>query len=92
MSPNFEHDYPESDSEWEFERTFLHDSGFEDVIHISKVGGGTVGKAYKGYWHWRMNNTQEGGSDLYTGSPKTHEEATEVLLVYIDDLVSWVNE
>lgn len=50
----------------------------ETFVRISKVGGGTVGREYSGYWHYTIvmaGAVSDRGSNLYTGSPHTHEAA-----------------
>lgn len=52
------------------------------TIHVSKVGGGTVGESYAGNWAYKVNLTpgiSHHGDDLYTGTPHTHEQAARVL-------------
>lgn len=62
------------------------------TVRISKVGGGTVGRAYDGRWHYRVRSANgrkilAEGDDLNTGTPKTHREAAEILLDFLDDVV-----
>lgn len=56
-------------------------------VEIEKIGGGIIGKAYAGDWQYRvtvpawggfMGNTYD-GTDLRTGTPKTHAEACAIL-------------
>lgn len=52
------------------------------TVEIEKAGGGTVGKEYDGRWTYRIS--QEGvpvifGNDLFTGTPKTHAQAAEII-------------
>lgn len=54
------------------------------TVELSKVGGGTVGKAYEGVWVYRVSDADDStlmeGADLHTGTPKTHAEVA--LIVY----------
>lgn len=57
-------------------------------VEIYKVGGGTRGRAYEGLWGYaatRDDQVLASGEDLYTGMPKTHQEAAQILLEIIDD-------
>lgn len=57
-----------------------------DVLQIYKVGGGTLGRSYIGYWGYRLmrNGTPiAAGEDLHTGTPKTHREAAELARLII---------
>lgn len=56
------------------------------TIRVSKVGGGTVGESYDGTWEYRVGydgRTAMTGSDLVTGTPKTHEQAARILAGYL---------
>jgi len=52
-------------------------------IALYKLGGGTLGASYQGRWAWRYRDVPTGrttsGDDLWTGTPKTHREAAEIL-------------
>lgn len=56
-------------------------------VGISKIGGGTVGKAYEGSWEYTfanyISNEYKSGDDLVTGTPKTHQEAAHILIDFI---------
>ena len=48
------------------------------LVHIYKVGGGTIGRRYQGRWGYRVTQggaTIASGEDLQTATPKTHAEA-----------------
>lgn len=49
------------------------------TIRVSKVGGGTQGRRYAGSWHYQAEGPDgaivAAGSDLHTGTPKSHHEA-----------------
>jgi hypothetical protein len=62
--------------EWEFGEAMYDGS----TVLISKVGGGTLGRAYDGYWHYSVSRRDRHmvGSDLYTGSPTTHYSAARI--------------
>lgn len=55
------------------------------TLRVSKVGGGTVGRAYAGNWYYSASGRRAlgvspvHGDDLRTDSPKTHEEAARAL-------------
>lgn len=62
---------------------------FEDVsaegltVRVNKVGGGTLGKAYEGYWDVivKLNDTTMFEAwDLRIGTPKTHVEVAQIAL------------
>jgi hypothetical protein len=65
-------------------------------VMVSKVGGGTLGRAYTGRWEYAVvlptrNDETAGvmvlvGSDLETGMPKTHAEAAKTLLEIAEDV------
>lgn len=54
------------------------------TVQIHKIGGGTLGRAYDGYWGYRLSRggdqTIAAGGDLRTGMPKTHEEVVAIAL------------
>ena len=53
------------------------------LIHIYKVGGGTIGRRYQGRWAYRINQNGQvvaSGEDLTTGMPKTHVEVAALAL------------
>jgi len=61
-------------------RTLVNDSS---VVDLYKVGGGTLGKTYAGMWGYRLYREERliaSGEDLYTGTPKTHDEAAQLVL------------
>jgi hypothetical protein len=56
---------------------------FGGNVGVSKVGGGTIGRAYEGFWHYTIVPDQGEvitGSDLFTGTPKNHQEAADLVL------------
>lgn len=62
--------------------------GVQLTLYLSKIGGGTVGKSYTGHWEYAVD--LEGyiatyGSDLYTGSAHTHEQAAHLLAEFLAD-------
>lgn len=63
----------------------LSDSGRDYEIAIEKVGGGTVGRSYEGYWHWLVLGTDD-IQEMFTGTPKTHAEAAEIAADFLDAL------
>lgn len=81
---------------WQGEDTRMGD---RFLISVAKVGGGTVGRRYEGFWEYAVMRhrgtplrTQwdviAEGSDLHTGTPKTHAEAIDL----VRDLVLGVEE
>jgi hypothetical protein len=64
------------------EYTTTTDNGL--TVQLEKLGGGTVGRAYEGYWRYIVTNeTGEElgrGQDFCTGLPKTHAQAVRVLI------------
>ena len=53
------------------------------TVDVYKTGGGTVGKAYTGYWGYcitRRGRVVASGEDLHTGMPKTHEQVVDIVL------------
>jgi hypothetical protein len=63
----------------------LADSGRDYEIAIEKVGGGTVGRAYEGAWHFLVLGTDD-ILEMFTGTPKTHQEAAEIAADFLDAL------
>lgn len=52
------------------------------TVEISKVGGGTVGEQYEGRWIYHVTRGDKiimFGNDLYTGTPKTHAQAAQLV-------------
>lgn len=48
------------------------------MVHIYKIGGGTLGHSYIGFWGYRIvqnGKTVASGVDYYTGMPATHRSA-----------------
>ena len=79
--PDFSHEYPGHDDH-EFITT---NDGFIE-IRITKVGGGTVGRHYSGYWHYailRHGLVLRHGSDLYTGTDTTHLGAALIVTEFL---------
>lgn len=75
-------DYPTDPSDWEYVAMTYDGS----TVRISKVGGGTIGRAYAGAWHYShedSNGVVTRGSDLNTGTPFYHEEAAEAVLDFL---------
>ena len=49
------------------------------VIHVSKVGGGTVGRGYTGRWDVAvLSDPLRFRESLDTGLPKTHDEVARL--------------
>lgn len=87
---SFDHERPSEPEDFEFSTQFDETpSGQPLRVYISKVGGGTVGKAYTGeYWHYLALTEGQGvvmeGSDLRVGKSATHDgAAAEVYEVYM---------
>ena len=72
----------------------------EIIISVSKVGGGTLGKSYKGSWEYRVSirGLPEYvppmlGDDLTTGTPKTHAQVAQIIAGYLSSgEYDWVPE
>ena len=83
MPDHYSHERPDDLSpDWEL--TAIYE---DETVRISKVGGGTVGNAYSGWWHYSHtgpDGVTVSGSDLYTGSPTTHAGATAILAEFLD--------
>ena len=73
----------------EVPRMLLDASEPEIWLGISKVGGGTLGKAYSGYWGYVANVDGESlivGWDLRTGTAKTHEQVARIIAGFLSDM------
>jgi hypothetical protein len=63
-------------------------------VYVSKVGGGTLGKEYEGFWHYLVISQRAGesleilfqGSDLETPVGANHREAAELAADYYEQL------
>lgn len=65
------------------ELTFYPDQDLVSRVEVYKVGGGTRGRKYTGFWGYRLSQGDRvigSGDDLYTGMPKTHSEAVQIAL------------
>ena len=77
--------------EFEYREVKRLSRGRSLVIRISKVGGGTVGRAYgEGQWIYRVSYTGPGpvvleGDDLRTGAPRTHAEVAEIVFDFLPE-------
>lgn len=80
---SFGHDHP-GDNSADHEYVTEIDGA---AVRISKVGGGTVGKAYVGHWHYTIvqgGAVSDRGSDLHTFMARTHAEAAQVLMGFTE--------
>jgi hypothetical protein len=64
--------------------------GQDLMVRVSKVGGGTVGRAYDGFWLYRVSyigsqTVLMEGDDLNTNTPKTHSQAAGLVLDFLAD-------
>lgn len=83
----FEHDKPNSFGDYEW---CTIDDVNEIRVYVSKVGGGTLGKEYEGFWHYLIVPQHGGetleilfqGSDLQTPIGATHQKAAECAADY----------
>lgn len=88
-APDLSHDHPGVDpSEHELAVT-IETVEPPITVAVSKVGGGTVGATYSGYWHY-VAVSQDGevlshGSDLHTARPKNHLDAAELVAALIHE-------
>lgn len=75
----YAHERPDVLVPWEWEWSGVVDGA---TVLVSKVGGGTLGRRYAGAWHyaWTRGDRCEQGSDLFTGTGYTHEEAARVVV------------
>lgn len=75
----FDHDRPDALHPDEWEYTTVTPDGA--TVLVSKVGGGTIPRAYDGAWHYsytRRDHHVE-GSDFHAGSPATHEDVADMV-------------
>lgn len=56
-------------------------------VHVSKIGGGTLGKAYDGAWEYAILQRHvsgwdviASGSDITTGTPKAHADVAQMII------------
>ena len=83
------------DRDFEFLIQPLLPDGRRLIVRMSKVGGGTVGRAYEGRWMYRVKLVRKfrpdallaEGDDLSTGTPRTHKEAAEIAVDFVQDLI-----
>ncbi|WP_026820041.1 hypothetical protein [Arthrobacter castelli] len=57
------------------------------LIHMYKVGGGTVGQRYAGRWGYRVircGETVACGADLHTHAPLSHQQVAQLALDIAD--------
>ncbi len=55
-------------------------------VHVSKVGGGTPGRTYDGMWEYAVIQRHvigwtviASGTDVHTGTPKTHAQVADMI-------------
>lgn len=66
-SPKFDHEL--------VEHTFTTD--YLNTVEVYKVGGGTWGQSYEGFWGFRLSRGEvalASGESLHTGTPKNHAQ------------------
>lgn len=64
-------------------------------VDISKIGGGTVGRRYRGTWSYRAtqnNKVVAEGDDLNIAKCVTHEEAARIAWSFLDSEYAWAHE
>lgn len=65
----------------------LQPGGRALAVRVSKVGGGTVGRAYEGTWIYRVTYVggplMVEGDDLRIGTPKTHRQIVEIVMDFL---------
>ena len=73
-----------------FEAIFLalNETTEEHVwVHVSKVGGGTLGHEYEGAWDVKVTGlgSNEGllHETLYTDTPRTHRQVSDMAVKFI---------
>lgn len=57
------------------------------LLHIDKVGGGTIGKRYVGDWLFVITNgagTIVTHDIVTTGLPKTHSETADIVMEFLN--------
>ena len=91
MTTNYDHDFPEP-GDWESTTVAASPVLGDLYVRISKVGGGTQGRRYAGAWHYRVESrdssaTLAEGSDLYTGSLRSHHEAATEVVAFLEDSI-----
>jgi hypothetical protein len=63
----------------DFANEYTYDAPEGLIVHIEKLGGGTLGEAYEGTWRYivtDIDGTEVGrGQDYTTGMPHTHKQA-----------------
>lgn len=83
--------------EFEHQEQRPHPAGLRGrdlMVRVSKVGGGTVGRAYDGHWSYRVSYVGSAGApvmegdDLKTGTPKTHAQVVEIVMDFLTDVAS----
>jgi hypothetical protein len=77
------------DSEFEYDsQGYLEHTGtHEDVtVRVAKVGGGTLGKKYEGFWLYTVEADDEfkaWGEDFHTGTAHSHKYVAKMIaLIY----------
>ena len=76
--PNFDHDHHGNDSADHEFTTHTHGAD----VSVSKVGGGTVGKAYEGAWHYTIkvgDTVVAYGSNFTTVEKSKHEHVAVII-------------
>jgi hypothetical protein len=85
---SFDHDHPGDDVADHEYATEIHGA----QVLVSKVGGGTVGAAYAGHWHYTVvvdGTVVHHASDLSTGMAHTHAEAAELIFDFLGEHPDW---
>ena len=82
---SFDHDRPDPLQPDEWELSVVTDDGA--TVLVAKVGGGTIGRAYDGAWHYSytLDDRHEVGSDLVTGTPCNHIDAAHLVAEFMAD-------
>lgn len=59
------------------------------LVRLTKLGGGTLGKAYVGSWAYvvtnRLGAVLDRGSDFTTGMPRTHVETAREIAAHFEE-------
>lgn len=76
---------------FEYVEVFENEYGYRVSVYVAKVGGGTLGKRYTGYWrylvvaHGAHGGVLMEGEDLFTDLAQSHVEAAETVYEFYSD-------
>lgn len=61
--------------------------GGDLAVYVYKVGGGSVGRSYDGFWGYRVTRGEQvcgEGEDFATGTPHTHADVAAMVAEFFD--------